>query len=104
MLLLGEALKLQQGSWVSYRVAVGHSACLSSSIEKLRVPLELQRGFHGSTRGVVGSSGSSLIGRILKDPLDLQWGILSSCLGETHLYQGRTGWLLSCCNVRVATH
>ena len=32
-------------------------------------------------------------------PLDLHWGLFSSSLGVTPLYQGCAGGLLSCCDV-----
>jgi len=54
---------------------------------ELSVPLELQHGSQGSTRAVVGNLGFLLsLGGVLRVPLNLRWGLLSTSLEwVTHL-------------------
>lgn len=88
-------LELQQGIWGFSQVAVGNSGFLLSCIRGLKtplelrwelsVPLQLQCGTQGSTRGMAGNVGSSRVGGLLRVLLDLWWGLLSSFLGAIHL-------------------
>ena len=70
----------------------------------LRIPLKLQHENQCSSRVVAGNSGFLPIWDVLRVSLKLQWGLISSCIGVTHPQQGCSGGLLSCYNVRMATH